>query len=92
MTIHDGGPALMSAFPNCLGGNSDDSIYRISIISNSISTCRIESSKYRIFRYIAIFKNYRDISEISTSLVQRRNRRIVDVYVLRFVIVRLVLC
>ena len=39
----------------------------LSIISNSISIYRIESNrqKYRIFRYIAKFKNYRDISEIS---------------------------
>ena len=42
---------------------SDDSIYRN---IDNIEFDRIESSKkYGIFRYIAIFKKYSDISEIS---------------------------
>ena len=47
-----------------LRGTSDDSIYRNIDISFSIWIYRIVSyrrKRYRVFRYIAIFKKYRDI-------------------------------
>ena len=53
---------------------SDDGIYRnIDNIKFDIDIIESNSQKYRIFRYIAIFKNYRDISEISRGQVAQES-------------------